>query len=239
MVCTISRFKYCILLTYVNCRCTLSLHQFFDSVTHLNSTFVEVAFLPSKKLTSITKAKENPVNLIKAILNLFPANLGKSKVNDPNEIDLRFFRSITLADTYDGKGSAHSGWERNILLYNGETVWEAQVFRISGSAESRVRLGDEDRFYRRMNMVANAYLAIVYSIRKALDLDGYDVAPHFYLEDNLFKILSEHPQYKKMLRECECKSSRVTLVIAKDASNSGQYLIQVTKKVPSVPPQES
>jgi hypothetical protein len=153
-------------------------------------------------------------------------------VQDPNKIDLRFFRTMTLSDTPDGYGTASDGETRHLLFYDGKFIHESITFKDHGSTEGRRSYGDTTGFYHQMFGISQRYIQILHFARRKIGVGLETVSSSLYLSEVDFEILQNHPQYINLLREFREAGWQVELVIDNDAETAfgeKKYLITVTK----------
>lgn len=149
---------------------------------------------------------------------------------DPNTIDLRYFRTMVLSDSWDGVITCSDGWTRTILFYNGREVHCHSVLKSYGSTEIRHKEGDDDGFYQMMNNIARQYFIVVRKAREAIGVDPKNpkIPDHILLGAEEFKILTNHPQYKEMQMNFLTTGHKVWLEKSRDPD---YYVISVEPMV--------
>jgi hypothetical protein len=123
--------------------------------------------------------------------------------DNPAEIDLRFFRRIYLADTYNGVGSCTDGVEYSAILYGNKVVHESAIYRDYNNMRHNQRLPGNELYYQ-MFEVAQKYLEIPEICRvkyfeekleKYTERDNWDC---IFLTPKVLQTLEVHPQYRKI-----------------------------------------
>lgn len=132
--------------------------------------------------------------MLKFLKGLF----GTKTVIDPNTYDLRYFRSMTLSDSWDGKTTSSDGWTHTFIFYNGEEVLWSSVLKYEGQTESRRTKGD--KFFYSMLHASRMYISILEDVREQYfrhhhaekSLSWWSKSPEMH-------ILLAHPQYAEMV----------------------------------------
>jgi hypothetical protein len=126
--------------------------------------------------------------------------VAKDLPTDPNQVDLRFLRVISMGDTYDGDDSPFDGVAYRAVLYGNQIAWEQYADYVMGSCEQRSEKGN--KFYRSLYHASMLYLKIqevareLYFRKKPKKSEDT-----FYMSTSDLEVLKEHPQYKDMVRD--------------------------------------
>ena len=140
---------------------------------------------------------------ITSIMQLVKANALPDK---PAEIDLRFFRKICLADTYNGVGSCWDGVEYFVILYGNKVVWQSAIYRDPNNMRHRQPFDGNNELYYKMFDVAQGYLQILVICRtKYFEEKPEEGAGKYWdcvsLTAEVLKTLEAHPQYRKISKD--------------------------------------
>ena len=122
------------------------------------------------------------------------------------EIDLRFFRKIYLADTYNGVGSCWDGVEYSAILYGNRVVWQSAIYRDPNNWTHRQPFDGNNELYYKMSDVAQRYLQILAICRtKYFEEKSEEDAGEYWdcvdLTAEVLKTLETHPQYRKISKD--------------------------------------
>src|SRR3989344_330068 len=69
----------------------------------------------------------------------------------PVAIDLRFFRKIYLADTYNGGGCCLDGVEYSAILYGNRVVWQSAIYRDPNNMRHRQPFDGNNELYYKLS----------------------------------------------------------------------------------------
>ena len=124
----------------------------------------------------------------------------------PAKIDLRFFRKIYLADTYNGIGSCMDGVEYSAILYGNNIVHQSAIYRDPNNMRHGQRFDDNNELYYKMFEVAQRYLEILTICRtKYFEEKPEEGAGKYWdcvsLTAEVLKTLEAHPQYRKISKD--------------------------------------
>lgn len=126
--------------------------------------------------------------------------------NKPGDIDLRFFRAISFADTCDGVGVPWDGVEYSAILYGNKVVYQTATWRQETWKHPQSFEGNSE-LYRRMFDVARTYLKILkigrIKYHGGKPLEGDDRWDQILLlpEDKVvLRLLRKHPQYQHLVK---------------------------------------
>lgn len=176
------------------------------------------------------KPQFNEVNGVGKVLSSEIIDL-RSLKKRLDRIDLRFFRTLYLSDTYDGKHAPAEGYQYRAVLYGNRVVWDLLKYYQDGMKMGRRERGSV--FYFRMSRISDAFLKIAESARrqffrerprKGLSVEERKNANLVYISDDDLKILREHPQYQDAVDRLGTK--------LEPTIHSGNYRIIATKREP-------
>ncbi len=123
----------------------------------------------------------------------------------PCDIDLRFFRAISLADTYDGLGVPWEGVEYSAILYGNTVVYQSATWRQGAAGKHPQSFGGNSELYRRMFDVSRTYLKILtiskakYHGEKPPEGDDWWDIVFLPKEKETRRLLTKHPQYRHLV----------------------------------------
>ena len=124
----------------------------------------------------------------------------------PVAIDLRFFRKIYLADTYNGGGCCLDGVEYSAILYGNRVVWQSAIYRDPNNMRHRQPFDGNNELYYKLFDVAQRYLHILEICRTKYFEEKLEEGADKYwdcvgLTAEALKTLGTHPQYLKILKD--------------------------------------
>lgn len=150
------------------------------------------------------KAKES-FNETHSVGHMLQKTSFKRVKEKPEDLDLRFFRSIFLSDTYDGRGPCGNGLQYSAVLYGNRIVWEGYKQHDNCSGGPEWEAGSY--LYYKMHKVSEIYQELLtvggrkYYREKPpkMSRERRGFCGIFFINAETFALLRSHPQFQELV----------------------------------------